>query len=98
MHVLYWEMPLSLFIYARLHVRTLQCFTIVFAAGSDPDYFANLTEVEKSLVAVVVGNTYISEEIEIKVRRCPDGFHYYLKPPKTRPAVYCFGELFSSCK
>ena len=72
-------------------------FYILFAAGSDPEYFVDLTEVEKSLVAVVVGNTYSSEEIEIKVRRCPDGFHYYLKPPKTRPAVYCFGELFSSC-
>ena len=48
---------------------------------------------EKSLVAVVVGNTYRSEEIEIKVRRCPDGFHYYLKPPKTRPAAYGFCEF-----
>ena len=68
-------------------------FYILFAAGSDPDYFANLTVDEKSLVAVVVGNTYSSEEIEIKVRRCPDGFHYYLKPPKTRPAAYGFCEL-----
>ena len=67
---------------------------ILFAAGSDPDYYVDLTVVEKSLVAVVVSNKYGNEEIEIKARRCPDGFHYYLKPPKTRPAGYCFCKLY----
>ena len=70
------------------------CYHCVYAFSTDqdPNYYDDLTVNPKSLVAVVVGLTYSSEDIDIKVRKCADGLHFYLKPPKTRHAAYCYCE------
>ena len=66
-------------------------YLYLFSDGVSVDW-DNLDTNEVSLPATVVGvPTGLSEDLEIRVRKCLGDIQYYLRRPRTRFASYCFG-------